>query len=288
MRHRRRARGGTDFRLTYHLCGYKKPVKRLWISSMEESAIREGFARLRDGADYDRLYEAALCRAKADWLIGINGTRLFTTLYGRAHAQCRTGDDPGSGPSHRTGGGDCRFSKREVLYGGAGIFRFFGCKRAFPFQNEAEKLRSACLGKNTLVTGIQKQEKKECPPKLYDLTSLQRDANRLFDYTAQQTLDYLQSLYEKRLATYPRTDSRFLTEDMEAGIPGLCEKIAGAFPFASALPIAVNAAQVVDGSKVSDHHAILPTKEAASADLAPFPRGSETFFLWLPRGFCAP
>ena len=280
--------GELIFRLTYHLCGCKKPVKRLWISSMEESAIREGFARLRDGANYDRLYEAALCRAKADWLIGINGTRLFTALYGGRTLNVGRVMTPVLALLTEREEAIAGFQKEKFYTVELAFSGFSAVSGRFPSKTEAEKQRSACLGKNALVTELQKQEKKERPPKLYDLTSLQRDANRLFDYTAQQTLDYLQSLYEKRLVTYPRTDSRFLTEDMEAGIPGLCEKIAGAFPFASALPIAVNAAQVVDGSKVSDHHAILPTKEAASADLAALPTGERNILsLAAARLLCA-
>ena len=280
--------GELIFRLVYHLCGCKKPVKRLWISSMEESAIREGFTRLLDGANYDRLYEAALCRAKADWLIGINGTRLFTTLYGGRTLNVGRVMTPVLALLTDREAAIAGFRK-EKFYTVELIFPGFSAASGrFPSKTEAEKLRAACLGKPALVTELQKQEKKERPPKLYDLTSLQREANRLFDYTAQQTLDYLQSLYEKRLATYPRTDSRYLTEDMEAGLPGLCEALAGAFPFLNGLSLPVHTAQVVDGSKVSDHHAILPTREAASAGLTALPTGERNILsLIAARLLCA-
>lgn len=280
--------GELIFRLVYHLCGCKKPMKRLWISSMEESAIREGFARLKDGADYDRLYEAALCRAKADWLIGINGTRLFTTLYGGRTLNVGRVMTPVLALLTDREAAIAGFRK-EKFYTVELVFPGFSAASSrFPSKTEAEKLRAACIGKPALVTELQKQEKKERPPKLYDLTSLQREANRLFDYTAQQTLDYLQSLYEKRLATYPRTDSRYLTEDMEAGLPGLCEALAGVFPFLNGLSLSIYTAQVIDGSKVSDHHAILPTKEAAGADLAALPTGERNILsLIAARLLCA-
>lgn len=265
--------GELIFRLTYHLCGCHKPIRRLWISSMEETAIRKGFETLLDGRNYDTLYDAALCRAKADWLIGINGTRLFTTLYGGKTLNVGRVLTPTLALLVEREAAISGFRKEKFYTVELDLQGFQAASGRFPSRTEAEKLRQACLGKNATVKAVSRQNKTERPPKLYDLTTLQREANRLFDYTAQQTLDYLQSLYEKRLATYPRTDSRYLTEDMAAGLPGLCESVAGALPFAEGVAIPVNPAQVVDNSKVSDHHAILPTGEAGSADLSSLPTG---------------
>ena len=265
--------GELIFRLTYHLCGCKKPIRRLWISSMEESAIRKGFDSLLDGSNYDTLYAAALCRAKADWLIGINGTRLFTTLYGGKTLNVGRVLTPTLSLLVEREAVIANFKKEKFYTVELELEGFRPVSGRFASKTDAEKLRKTCLGKTVQVKAITRQEKTERPPKLYDLTTLQREVNRLLDYTAQQTLDYLQSLYEKRLATYPRTDSRYLTGDMAAGLPSLCHEVAGALPFAKALTIPVDPDQVVDNSKVSDHHAILPTREVAKADLASLPTG---------------
>ena len=280
--------GELIFRLTYNLCQCTKPVKRLWISSMEESAIRKGFDNLADGRKYDNLYAAALCRAKADWLIGINGTRLFTTLYkGKTLNVGRVLTPTLTLLAEREAA--IEHFKKEKFYtvelDAQGLRAASG---KFNSKTDAEKLRSACLGKTAVVQSIAKKDKTERPPKLYDLTTLQREANRLFDYTAQQALDYLQSLYEKRLATYPRTDSRYLTEDMAEGLPALCSTVAGALSFMEGQPLPVNAAQVVDSSKVTDHHAVIPTAEIASADLAALPTGERNIlYLIAIRLLCA-
>jgi len=280
--------GELIFRLTYDLCQCTKPVKRLWISSMEESAIRKGFDNLVDGQKYNNLYAAALCRAKADWLIGINGTRLFTTLYkGKTLNVGRVLTPTLTLLAEREAA--IEHFKKEKFYtvelDAQGLRAASG---KFNSKTDAEKLRSACLGKTAVVQSIAKKDKTERPPKLYDLTTLQREANRLFDYTAQQALDYLQSLYEKRLATYPRTDSRYLTEDMAEGLPALCSTVAGALPFMEGQPLPVNAAQVVDSSKVTDHHAVIPTAEIASADLAALPTGERNIlYLIAIRLLCA-
>ena len=280
--------GELIFRLTYNLCKCTKPIKRLWISSMEESAIRKGFNDLADGQKYDNLYAAALCRAKADWLIGINGTRLFTTLYkGKTLNVGRVLTPTLTLLAEREAA--IEHFKKEKFYtvelDAQGLRAASG---KFNSKTDAEKLRSACLGKTAVVQSIAKKDKTERPPKLYDLTTLQREANRLFDYTAQQALDYLQSLYEKRLATYPRTDSRYLTEDMAEGRPALCSTVAGALSFMEGQPLPVNAAQVVDSSKVTDHHAVIPTAEIASADLAALPTGERNIlYLIAIRLLCA-
>ena len=280
--------GELIFRLTYNLCQCTKPVKRLWISSMEESAIRKGFDNLADGQKYDNLYAAALCRAKADWLIGINGTRLFTTLYkGKTLNVGRVLTPTLTLQAEREAA--IEHFKKEKFYtvelDAQGLRASSG---KFNSKTDAEKLRSACLGKTAVVQSVTRKDKAERPPKLYDLTTLQREANRLFDYTAQQTLDYLQSLYEKRLATYPRTDSRYLTEDMVEGLPALCATVAGALSFVAGQPLPVCAAQVVDSSKVTDHHAVIPTVEIAGADLAALPTGERNILYMIAvRLLCA-
>ena len=280
--------GELIFRLTYNLCKCQKPVKRLWISSMEESAIRKGFDDLADGQKYDNLYAAALCRAKADWLIGINGTRLFTTLYkGKTLNVGRVLTPTLTLLAEREAA--IEHFKKEKFYtvelDAQGLRASSG---KFNSKTDAEKLRSACLGKTAVVQSVTRKDKTERPPKLYDLTTLQREANRLFDYTAQQTLDYLQSLYEKRLATYPRTDSRYLTEDMAEGLPALCSTVAGALSFMMGQPLPVHAAQVIDSSKVTDHHAVIPTVEIAGADLAALPTGERNILYMIAvRLLCA-
>lgn len=280
--------GELIFRLVYHQAECKKPFKRLWISSMEDSAIQKGFENLMDGTSYDNLYEAALCRAKADWLVGINGTRLFTTLYqGKILNVGRVMTPTLALLTEReqtiTGFKKEKFYLVEISGGG-----FTASSERISGKTDAERLRSSCVGQSAVIRSVGRQEKREKPPKLYDLTTLQREANRYYGYTAQQTLDYIQLLYEKKLATYPRTDSRYLTEDMEAGLPALCETVAAAFPFASGISVAVNAAQVIDGSKVSDHHAILPTKQAAAVNLSELPTGERNVLsLAAARLLCA-
>lgn len=280
--------GELIFRLVYHQAGCRKPFKRLWISSMEDTAIREGFGRLLPGKNYDTLYEAALCRAKADWLVGINGTRLFTTLYRGKTLNVGRVMTPTL----------ALLAEREQAISGFRKEKFYSVEldlgplrvssRRFSSRTDAEKLRKSCLGRPAAVQSVNRQEKTEKPPKLYDLTTLQREANRLYGYTAQQTLDYIQLLYEKKLATYPRTDSRYLTEDMAGMLPGLCRDVAGAFPAASGFRGAVDASLVTDSTKVTDHHAILPTKGAAGADLASLPTGERNILTMVAiRLLCA-
>ena len=280
--------GELIFRLVYHQAGCRKPFKRLWISSMEDSAIRQGFENLLPGADYDRLYDAALCRSKADWLVGINGTRLFTTLYRGKTLNVGRVMTPTLALLTEREAAVTGFKKEKFYLVELDCGTFRAASDRITSKPAAEKLRQTCLGKSAVVRTVNRQEKTEKPPKLYDLTTLQREANRLYGYTAQQTLDYVQLLYEKKLATYPRTDSRYLTEDMAAGLPRLCETVAAAFPFASGFTGAVNAAQVIDNSKVSDHHAILPTKQIAGSDLAALPTGERNILsLLAARLLCA-
>lgn len=285
--------GELIFRLVYHQAGCRKPFSRLWISSMEDAAIRKGFESLFSGEKYDSLYEAALCRAKADWLVGINGTRLFTTLYGGRTLNVGRVMTPTLALLTEREQEISNFKKENfyVVEIDCGAFR--ASSGRFQSKTDAEKLRKSCLGKPAVVQSVIRQEKTEKPPKLYDLTTLQRESNQIYGYTAQQTLDYLQLLYEKKLATYPRTDSRYLTEDMAEGIAALCQSVAEAFPFAvsflSTVDIArVDANQVADNSKVSDHHAILPTKEVAGANLDYLPTGERNILsLIVLRLLCA-
>lgn len=265
--------GELIFRLVYEQSNCKKPVERLWISSMEDTAIRDGFAHLKPSADYDRLYEAALCRAQADWLVGINATRLFSILYHRTLNIGRV-----MTPTLAL------IVQREAAIDAFRPIPFYTVTVAFPAftaaseritdKTQAEALQAACLAAaHATVKSVERKEKAEKPPALYDLTTLQREANRLLGFTAQQTLDYLQSLYEKKLATYPRTDSRYLTSDMAGNLPVLVNTTVKAMPFAEKLTIRCNSAQVIDDSKVSDHHAIIPTQSIRETDLSALPAG---------------
>ena len=279
--------GELIFRLVYHQCGCKKPVERLWISSMEDSAIREGFQKLRPGTEYDALYEAALCRERADWMVGINASRLFSCLYNQPLAVGRV-MTPVLAMTVLQEAAIAAFVPEKfytvsltLADGGTASSKRFAQKA------DAELLLSKCRKeKRVTVQKMERKEKSESPPQLYDLTALQRDANRLLGFTAQQTLDYAQSLYEKRLITYPRTDSRFLTEDMAASLPGLVTDTGKAFAVEEPLPIHVQ--QVINGSKVTDHHALLPTKSMANADLAALPAGERNVLrLIAARLLCA-
>lgn len=262
--------GELIFRLVYEKAGCQKPVKRLWISSLEESAIHEGFRALRDGRDYDNLYRAALCRAQADWLVGINATRLFSVMYHRTLNVGRVVSPTLALLVQREA--EINAFQPESFYTVHLDFNGFSAAGGrMKEQAEAERLAGDCNGKAAAVTSVVQTEKTEKAPALYDLTTLQRDANRLLGYTAQQTLDYLQSLYEKKLCTYPRTDSRYLTDDMEGGVNALalcCAGICGTEP-----PAAVCSGQVCSSKKVSDHHAVVPTMAAGETDLEALPAG---------------
>ena len=279
--------GELIFRLVYQQAGCKKPFSRLWLSSMEESAIREGFAHLKPSTEYDALYDAALCRERADWMVGINASRLFSCLYGQPLAVGRV-MTPVLAMTVVREAAIAAFVP-EKFYTVALTLADGGTasSKRFAQKEDAELLLSKCRkeGRAT-VQKMERKEKSESPPQLYDLTALQRDANRLLGFTAQQTLDYAQSLYEKRLITYPRTDSRFLTEDMAASIPGIVTDTGKAFALEEPLPIRVQ--QVINGSKVTDHHALLPTKSMATADLAALPAGERNVLrLIAARLLCA-
>ena len=279
--------GELIFRLVYEQAGCKKPVSRLWLSSMEENAIREGFAHLKPSTEYDALYEAALCRERADWMVGINASRLFSCLYGRPLAVGRV-MTPTLAMAVQREAAISAFTP-EKFYAVSLAFADGGTasSKRFSQKADAETLLANCRKEvSTVVQKVERKEKTEKPPQLYDLTTLQRDANRLLGFTAQQTLDYAQSLYEKRLITYPRTDSRFLTEDIAASLPGLVTDTGRAFAVEEPVPIHVQ--QVINGNKVTDHHALLPTKSMAKADLAALPAGERNILrLIAARLLCA-
>ena len=251
--------GELIFRLVYEKAGCRKPVRRLWISSMEESAIREGIHVMKNQSAYDNLYQAALCRAQADWLIGMNATRLYSLLYGPTLPIGRVMTPTLAMLSEREDA--IEHFEPETFYTvkldlGNGLI---GHSERIHDLSEARSLTEACNRDSAVVRQVEHKEKKENPPLLYDLTTLQRDANRIFGYTAQQTLEYAQALYEKKLLTYPRTDSRFLTHDMKEKMPEMASRVSGTLPFAAGLDLGGHAETVVNDEKVSDHHAIIPT-----------------------------
>jgi DNA topoisomerase-3 len=262
--------GELIFRNVYSLAGCTKPMLRLWISSMEDAAIRSGFQNLRPSSDYDGLYQAALCRAKADWLVGINATRLYSVLH-----RCTMNVGRVQSPTL------AMVVQREQDIDTFVPAKFFtvrlvfnGCEAVSPRMEDREaaaKLAAGCKNQTAVIASVERREKSEKAPALYDLTTLQREANRTLGYTAQQTLDYLQSLYEKKLCTYPRTDSRFLTEDMADTVPVLVSVAADICQ--TGAPATVHAAQLCNSKKVSDHHAIVPTQAAGSVNLEELPTG---------------
>ena len=266
--------GELIFRSVYELAGCQKPMKRLWISSMEDSAIREGFASLHPGADYDGLRDAALCRAKADWLVGINATRLFFVLYHRTLNIGRVMSPTLALIVQREAEIDT-FKPVPFYTVTLELPGFSVSGERMADKAAAQQLKTACQGAAATVKKVERKDKSEKPPALYDLTTLQRDANRLLGYTAQQTLDYLQNLYEKKLCTYPRTDSRYLTSDMATSLPELVRLTAGALPFAAGMELVCNAAQVINDKKVTDHHAVIPTRNLQGADLSGLPVGEK-------------
>lgn len=249
--------------------GCRKPIRRLWISSVTDKAIREGFACLKDGQKYNGLYHAAKSRAEADWLVGINATRLFSVLYHRTLNVGRVVSPTLALLVQREA--EIKAFQPEPFYSvKLDTGDFTAVSEKLKSKPDAESLKSACAGASAVIRSVEQKEKSEKAPALYDLTTLQRDANRILGFTAQQTLDYLQSLYEKKLCTYPRTDSRFLTDDMESGVPAVAACAAGI------LGVSVGdvfSKQVCDSRKVSDHHAVIPTMAAGEAELSALTAG---------------
>lgn len=252
--------GELIFRFVYEQAGCEKPVKRLWISSMEDSAIREGYAAMRDGKEYDTLYQSALCRARADWLVGINATRLFSVLY---HKTMNVGRvlSPTLNLLVERDGKITTFKKEKYHVVHIGCGGADAKSEHIPDAAEADKLKADCEQSQAVCTALTKEKKTVQPPKLFDLTSLQREANRVYGFTAKQTLDYAQALYEKRLLTYPRTDSNYITSDMEASTADLVSALLPLLPFMEGAALSPNIGRVIDNAKVTDHHAILPTAE---------------------------
>ena len=278
--------GELIFRLVYFLCGCTKPVERLWISSLEDAAIAEGFRNLRPASEYDSLYQAALCRAQADWLVGINATRLFSTRY---HQLLNIGRvmTPTLALLVEREAQIQAFQSTPFYTVQLDCGSLTAISERLRERTEAERIAALCNGKEARISKLEQKERLEQPPQLYDLTSLQRDANRLLGYTAQQTLDYAQSLYEKKLASYPRTDSRYLTSHMESSTQALVNIAAKILSF-NAIPIACNVAQVIDNSKVIDHHALIPTAGIAEYDLLSLPAGERSLLtLLMVRLLCA-
>ena len=254
--------GELIFRFVYQMAGCTKPVKRLWISSMEDAAIREGFANLCPDSDYDALYQSALCRAKADWLVGINATRLFSVLYHKTLTVGRV-QTPALKMLVDRDAKILRFQKERYYTVGIQSGSLKADSGRIASMDEADTLKNACAGASAICSSVKREKKTEQPPKLYDLTTLQREANRLFGFTAKQTLDYAQQLYEKKLLTYPRTDSQYLTEDMGQTAQHLVSDLLWLLPFAQGLDLPPDVGRVLSSKKVSDHHAILPTAEFA-------------------------
>ena len=250
--------GELIFRFVYQMAGCEKPFKRLWISSMEDSAIKDGFAHLKPGTDYDPLYQSALCRAKADWLVGINATRLFSVLYHKTLTVGRV-QTPTLNLLVECDAKITNFKKEKYHIVHIGVGDADAVSSRFSDAGEANTVKAACAGAQAVCASVTREKKTEQPPKLYDLTTLQREANRLFGFTAKQTLDYAQTLYEKKLLTYPRTDSQYLTDDMLPVVESLVSGLWGLVPFAKGLNISPQFDRILNSKKVSDHHAIIPT-----------------------------
>ena len=266
--------GELIFRLVYAQANCRKPVKRLWISSMEESAIREGFQNLKDGSAYDNLYQSALCRLWADWLVGINATRLFSLLYRKTLNIGRVQTPTLALLCDRHN--KISFFKKEKYF--TVSLNLGGVKaetERIDNEDMAKEITAACGHSQAVCVSVEKEQKAEKPPKLFDLTALQRAANRLYGYTAKQTLDLAQSLYEKKLITYPRTDSRYLTEDMARTVLEVIACSLKLPPFDSLSDFHADTFYLFNNEKVSDHHAIIPTVEIEKSNLSELPNGEK-------------
>ena len=270
--------GELIFRLVYEAAGCAKPFSRLWISSMEDAAIREGFANLCPGEDYDPLYQSALCRQKADWLIGINASRLFSVLYHRTLNVGRV-QTPTLAMLADRDSKIVLFRKEKYHHVRLALEGAEAVSDRIVFPEDAQAIRDACDGKKATCISVVREKKTEKPPKLYDLTTLQREANRVFGYTAKQTLDYAQSLYEKKLLTYPRTDSRYLTGDMAETASVVLHLAARVPPFDACPEFFPDVLALVNDKEVSDHHALIPTLELEKTDVPVLPVGERNILL---------
>lgn len=266
--------GELIFRLVYKKAGCAKPFKRLWISSLEDSAIREGFAHLRSSGEYDRLYEAALARSKADWIVGINGTRLFSTLYHKKLVVGRV-QTPTLAMLVEREGKITTFHKEKYFNVHISKDSLTADMEKVKTEDEAKAIAAACDKKQAVVSYLKKETKTVNPPKLYDLTTLQREANRYYGFTAQQTLDLVQSLYEKKLLTYPRTDSQFITEDMESTARQVIGIVSRKVPLFEGIIHEPDIGRITNNAKVTDHHAIIPTVQLENQDLTELPESEQ-------------
>ena len=271
--------GELIFRFVMEKVGCKKPVKRLWISSMEESAIRKGFESLKDGKEYDSLYQSALCRAKADWLVGINATRLFSLLYNHTLNVGRVQSPTLKMLADRSEA-ITNFKKEKYYHVRLTLEDTEAISDRFSSKEEAEKIAAACKGKSTVCTSVTSEKKEALPPKLFDLTALQKEANHIFGYTAKQTLDLAQSLYEKKLLTYPRTDSNYLTDDMKETADKVILMLFSKLSFMQSIEFTPEIDGLLNSKKVSDHHAVIPTMELEKTELSLLPE-SERNILFL-------
>lgn len=266
--------GELIFRLVYNKAGCTKPFKRLWISSLEDAAIREGFNHLRNSSDYDKLYEAALSRSKADWIVGINGTRLFTTLYNKKLVVGRV-QTPTLAMLVEREGKITTFQKEKYFNIHVEKDGLTADMEKIKTEDEAKTIAAACDKKQAVVSSVRKETKTVNPPKLYDLTTLQREANRYYGFTAQQTLDLVQSLYEKKLLTYPRTDSQFITDDMEDTARQVIGIICRKLPVFDGIRHEPNITRITNNAKVTDHHAIIPTVQLEKLDFSELPQSEQ-------------
>jgi len=277
--------GELIFRLVYEAAGCKLPVRRLWISSLEKEAIAQGFGMLKDASEYDNLYQAALCRDHADWLVGMNATRLFSLLYGRTLKVGRVMSPTLAMIVNREE--SIRGFVPEKFYTVCLDSKICAVSERMSSREDAEALRQSCDGQDAVIEQMETKKIQQNPPRLFDLTTLQREANQIFGFTAKQTLDFAQSLYEKQLITYPRTDSQYLTHESEGKMKKLVSALYAALPFTSGLTPQLNPSQVINDKKVSDHHAIIPTWKAASS-YGKIPEGENALLtLIMVRTICA-
>ncbi len=266
--------GELIFRLVYNKAGCTKPFKRLWISSLEDAAIREGFNHLRDSRDYDKLYEAALSRSKADWIVGINGTRLFTTLYKKRLVVGRV-QTPTLAMLVEREGKITTFHKEKYFNVHVQKDGLTADMEKIKTEDEAKAIAAACDKKQAVVSSLKRETKTVNPPKLYDLTTLQREANRYYSFTAQQTLELVQSLYEKKLLTYPRTDSQFITDDMEGTARQVIDIICRKVSIFDSMKHEPDIKRITNNAKVTDHHAIIPTVQLEKQDISELPESEQ-------------
>lgn len=250
-------------------------MKRLWVSSLEETAIKDGFAKMKDGSEYDNLYNAGFCRAKANWLVGMNGSRLFSIRY-NSHLNTGRVQTPTLAMIVKRDYDVKNFVKQRYFTVELDCGGFTASSERIDDESKVNELIAKVSGKTAVAAEVKKEVKTVNPPKLYDLTTLQREANKQFGYTAQQTLDYLQALYEAKLSTYPRTDSQYLSDDMEQTAKDMVGTVYSVFSdFGTTAPQSVDIKRCINNKKVTGHHAIIPTANIAKAELSSLPEGQK-------------